>query len=54
MPQLINSVANVRDIIAYLNSCSLCCGNEFEDEKFAVLIEPRKGSFMNAAGIGYA
>ena len=49
MPQLVVSIANIRDVITYLDSCTLCCGNE--DDKYTALVEPRKGSFMNAAGI---
>ena len=48
LPQTITSVDNVRRVLKYLNSCTVCIGNS--DEKYIPLIRPRKGNFMNIAG----
>ena len=48
LPQTITSVDNVRCVLKYLNSYTVCIGNS--DEKYSPLIRPRKGNFMNIAG----
>ena len=49
MPQVISSVADVGDILEFINSCVTCSGNN--DDKYAPLIASRKGNFMNASGM---
>ena len=44
LPQTITSVDNVRRVLKYLKSCTVCIGNS--DDKYIPLIWPRKGNFM--------
>ena len=48
LPQTVSSVGDVRLILNFLNSCSLCIGNS--EEKYIPLAKNRKGKFMNCAG----
>ena len=49
LPQVISSVADVRDLLKFIHSCDICSGNS--DEKYAPLVASRKGNFMNASGL---
>ena len=48
-PDKISTLANLQEVVKCLDSCSQCVGNP--DDKYKCLIEMRKGSFMDAAGI---
>lgn len=48
LPQVVSSVADVQNIITFIDSCTTCAGND--DEKFTPLIAARKGAFMDASG----
>ena len=49
MPQVISSVADVRDLLEFIHSCAICSGNS--DDKYGPLVASRKGNFMNASGM---
>ena len=51
MAAVISSLAEIREILEYVDSCVTCSGNA--DEKFIPLIAPRKGVFMNASGMTF-
>ena len=46
--QVIASVTDVQDIIDFLDSCTVCVGND--DAKYAALVTDRNGTFVDVSG----
>ena len=49
LPQIIGSMSHIKSILAYVDSCSVCIGNN--DEKFHSLVTSRDGDFMDSSGM---
>ena len=49
LPQSVRSLRELEHVLQFLSKCEVCSGNC--DEKFQVLVESRKGNFMNATSI---
>ena len=49
LPQVISSASDVQKIVKYLDTCTICIGND--DEKYGALLPSRNGVFMDASGL---
>ena len=53
LPQTIGSMSDVKTILEFVDSCSVCEGND--DEKYHCLVaSKRDGNFMDCSGMYYA
>ena len=48
LPQVVRTVSDIKTVLHYVDSCSICMGNG--DEKFEPLVSSRKGNFMDTSG----
>lgn len=49
LPQVVRTVSDIKTVLHYVDSCSICMGND--DKKFEPLVSSRKGNFMNSSGM---
>ena len=48
LPETITSMTNLKQVIDFIDACSVCTGNN--DEKYMPLVIARKGNFMDISG----
>jgi len=48
LPQVIKAVTDIEAVLNFVDSCTLCMGND--DEKFEPLVSSREGRFMDING----
>ena len=49
LPQVVQTVSDMKTVLHYVDSCAICIGNN--DEKFEPLVSSRKGNFMDSSGM---